>query len=262
MGSPKSRYLIFNELSELVGGESSPSIQNDIAASPPEQVLIRQWAAAAKASSQYDDPDWAAHQATGAPNTPDCGDHETAWASAEKFSVEWLEVGYETTVYPTEINIYESHTPTQIVKVEILDDTGNYHEVYLGAPEATSCPYVLNIPVENASYKAAAVKITIDQTVLNLPWDEIDAVELIGYSDAVPAQPSELASEGPSNPPPPSTGNSDNAARNWTNFTSADGLPDDNVQALAAATDGTLWIGMKEGGVSSFKNGKFTNFSV
>ena len=142
---------------------------------------IRQWAASARASSEYSNPDWAAHQATGAPDTLDCGDYETAWASVEGDSVDWLEVHYDTPVFPTEVNIYESHTPSQVVKVELIDTAGAYHPLYTATPEMKiDCPFLLTIPVNDANFQVAGVKITVDQSVLELPWDEIDAVELVG----------------------------------------------------------------------------------
>jgi hypothetical protein len=148
---------------------------------PPLQEEIRQWASSAEASSEYSSPDWSANQATGAPDTLYCGDMETAWASSEENGVDWLEVSYEIRVIPTEVNIYESHTPTQIVKVELVDSSGSYHEIYSAVPEMmVDCPFVLSVQVSNVDYLAVAVRVSVDQSVIDLPWDEIDAVELVG----------------------------------------------------------------------------------
>jgi hypothetical protein len=140
---------------------------------------LRQWANSARASSEYSNPDWAASQATGAPNTLECGDTQTAWASYNHNTVEWLEVSFGTPVTPTEINIYESYSPSQITSVEILDTRGVYHQVYTGEPKTTNCPYTLSVSVSGADYQAASVKITVDQSQ-GESWDEIDAVELVG----------------------------------------------------------------------------------
>lgn len=141
---------------------------------------IRQWAVSAVASSEYGDPSWAASQATGAPDTSTCGDYETAWASAASDTVEWIELSYDTPIYPTEVNIVQSYSPDQVISVEMIDAEGEYHAVYLGEPEEKAeCPYTLSIPVENADYLAVGVKITIDQSELG-NWNEIDAVELVG----------------------------------------------------------------------------------
>lgn len=67
--------------------------------------------------------------------------------------------------------------------MEVVDTEGNYHEVYTGEPKITDCPYILSISVTGADYVAARVKITIDQSRLDLPWDEIDAVQLVGNSN-------------------------------------------------------------------------------
>ncbi len=182
---------------EILGGNAPLPVANTAS-----RETIRQWASTASASSEYGNPDWAAQQATGAPDTLECGDIPTAWASAGKFTTEWLELRYDTPVTPTEINIYESHTPTQVVRVEILDMQGDYHEVYTAQPKMTDCPYILSVPVQEADYQAVGIKITVDQSQLNLPWDEIDAVELVGYADASPAiAQNEETEEVPDSPP-------------------------------------------------------------
>jgi hypothetical protein len=105
----------------------------------------------------------------------------SAWASADSTSVDWLEVRFDVPVTPTQVNIYESNSPSQVVKVEMIDAAGGYHEVYSATPKAEeTCPYVLSIQVNGANYQAVGAKITIDQSVLNLAWNEIDAVELVG----------------------------------------------------------------------------------
>lgn len=141
---------------------------------------VRQWASSATASSEYGNPDWAASQATGEPNTTVCGDFSTAWASAESYSVDWIELNYDVPVTPTQVNIYQTQNPSQVVKVELLDDGGAYHEVYSSKPQTTNCPYTLTVDVSGADYLATGVKLTIDQSQLELAWNEIDAVELVG----------------------------------------------------------------------------------
>jgi hypothetical protein len=147
---------------------------------------VRQWATSATASSEYGNPSWAASQATGAPDTiiEECADLPTAWASQGSDTVEWLELYYDTPVYPTEVNIIQTHSPDQVVMVELIDTEGTYHEVYTGEPENLweKCPYTLSILVW-ADYQAVGVKITIDQSVIEPTWNEIDAVELVGVSD-------------------------------------------------------------------------------
>jgi peptidoglycan hydrolase-like protein with peptidoglycan-binding domain len=157
---------------------------------------IRQWAKYAYASSSYGDPDWHATQATGAPDTlvDECQDLPTAWASEGSDTVEWLELVYETPVIPTEINIIQTHSPDQVVKVELIDSAGLYQEVYTGVPmdRWEECPYTLSIPV-NVNFAAGGLKITLDQSVIGTSWNEIDAVELVGFPvDGAASEPTEI----------------------------------------------------------------------
>jgi hypothetical protein len=145
---------------------------------------MRQWASTATASSEFDNPDQAATQATGAPDTFECQDLPTAWCPADYETVEWLELGYDVPVRPTEVNIVQTYSPDQVVKVELVDTDGTYHEVYTAEPVNLwdECLYTLSIPVE-ADYQAVGVRITIDQSVLDMSYNEIDAVELVGVSE-------------------------------------------------------------------------------
>jgi len=271
--------------------ESHPTDAPPVVVEASERVLVRQWASSAAASSEYSDPDWAAKQATGAPDTPDCGDRETAWASMEPDTIDWLEVGYDSAVTPTEVNIYESHTPSQVALVELIDINGDYHEVYSAVPEMKiDCPYILSIQIEDADFVAAGIKITVDQSVIELPWGEIDAVELVGYTESgemaqKPAAPTETTDSpdtikpsrpvGSTQPTEPAAGAeptqapsttqvdvTDLSGWTWTNYTSADGLSDDATLSVAVAEDGTVWAGNFNVGVSRIKDGAITNYGV
>jgi hypothetical protein len=147
---------------------------------PPQGGDIRQWAISAVASSEYGASDWSAMQATGAPDTPECGDQVTAWASATADTEEWIELTYATSVHPTQVNIFQTYYPNQVVRVELVDGFSEYHVVYTGEPKPMDeCPYTLSIPVKDADYAVAGIRITIDQSQLS-NWNEIDAVELVG----------------------------------------------------------------------------------
>ncbi len=154
-----------------------------------EEILsgeeIEQWAYYATASSEYGDFDWAAIQATGEPDTFECGDVVTAWASANGSTVDWLELEYAIPVYASQVNIIQTNSPDQVVTVELIDTEGVYHEIYTGEPQEKSdeCPYTLSIEVSEADYMATGVRITVDQTVIPATWNEIDAVELVGVTE-------------------------------------------------------------------------------
>jgi hypothetical protein len=149
----------------------------------PQVGEIRQWAASATASTEYGNPDWAASQATGAPNVTACSDNTSAWASIDGSTVQWLELTYATPVKPYEINIYQSYNPGQIVKVELFSSTGQTsYLAYTTAPvKIETCPQKLTLFLDGSNLNPISrIRITVDQTVLGVGWAEIDAVELVG----------------------------------------------------------------------------------
>jgi hypothetical protein len=149
-------------------------------AQPPIVGALQQWAVGAVASSEYSSPDYSAQQATGAPNTPQCGDIETAWASETSDGVDWLEVTFATAVIPTGVNIHETYYPGFINKVEVKDEAGLYYTVWDGTPGAVEeCPRVFSVAVSGVTVRVNAVRINVDQREGGY-WNEIDAVELVG----------------------------------------------------------------------------------
>jgi len=152
---------------------------------PPEIALqgaIRQWAVTAEASTSYADPEWAAEQANGVPDTSRCGDYQTAWASSGSDSVDWLELQFEMPVFVTGVNIVQTFNPNQVAKVELLGEFGRSITIYEQEPTQVDqpCPYTLSIAVDKTSQTYNTVRITVDQSVLGLGWNEIDAVQLVG----------------------------------------------------------------------------------
>lgn len=140
-----------------------------------------QWAVAAIASTQYGDESWAAHQATGAPDTPECGDIATAWATESSSGEDWLEVRFDRAVIPARIEIYETYNPGAVVMVEVADAQGGFREVVYTASVAVveDCPRVLTIDVSGIDQPIDAVTVYLDQREHN-GWNEIDAVGLYG----------------------------------------------------------------------------------
>jgi len=163
-----------------------PVVAGATATQPAAAGVLRQWAVGAVASSEYSSPDFSAQQATGAPNTAECGDSETAWASETSEGVDWLEVSFATAVLPTEINIRETNMPGFINKVEVKDEAGVYYTVWEGTPAIVEeCPRVLTVSVSGVNARVNAVRINLDQT--GGWWNEIDAVELVGQPSGAPA---------------------------------------------------------------------------
>ena len=143
---------------------------------------IRQWASAASASSQFDDPNWSANQALGEPDVFECGDNTSAWASLSNDTIEWIELTYRTAVTPTQINIFQNFNPSQVVEVQLIALDGSKYVAWEGYPEKVeTCPDMMTITLElTKKILVNKVRITIDQRVSGWGWNEIDAVELVG----------------------------------------------------------------------------------
>lgn len=143
---------------------------------------IRQWAVSAEASSSFADPEWAAEQATGSPNTPRCGDYQTAWATAGSDSVATITLKFPLAVHVTAVNIIQSFNPDQVTTVELIGPFERASIIYDQKPQQVDqpCPYTLAIPVERTEGRFDTIRVTLDQSVLGLGWNEIDAVELVG----------------------------------------------------------------------------------
>ncbi len=152
------------------------------AASGPQE--LRQWAVAAKASSEYGDSAWNAEQAVGAPNVEECGDNGLAWASFQSDGLDWIELSYATPVIPTAINIYQSFNPSQVIEVDLIATDGTTYLAWQGKPKKIStCPDLMEITFdEKQEMLVEKVVVYVDQSVLNLGWNEIDAVELVGLT--------------------------------------------------------------------------------
>ncbi len=147
---------------------------------PAAAEPINQWATSAIASSEFSSS-WAATNAIGPADTPDCGDYTTAWASGTSSGVDWIEVYYDVPVHATQVNIYESYNPDQVSLVELIDVDGNVVEAYSQTSETYDvCPMMLSIDLGETDFLVHGVRITVDQSVLGLGWNEIDAVELVG----------------------------------------------------------------------------------
>ena len=184
--------IILLLLMGLIVGCNSSSRSNsettvflDESTPPLQGGQVRQWAMSAEASSEFADPEWAAVQAIGAPDTLDCGDYQTAWATAGSDTEETLVLDYERSVHVTGINILQSFNPNQVVRVELVGVFDRAATVFEGQPMQVDqpCPYTLSIPIEKTEGRFSKVRVTVDQSVLGLGWNQIDAVELIGDID-------------------------------------------------------------------------------
>jgi hypothetical protein len=186
--SPEQEVEVLTEQPTL---ELSPTNQEQIPllTGPPssDQItrqgsFIRQWGSEAAATTEYADPEWSAENATGAPDTHLCGDYQTAYASSASDGIDTLAITYSVPVYATSLNIIQSFNPNQVVEVELIGIDGERFLVYSTPPVQIDqpCPFTLSMSFERTPVKVEAVHLKIDQSVLGLGWNEIDAVELVG----------------------------------------------------------------------------------
>ena len=143
--------------------------------------IVAQWASDASATSAYGNDGFSALQATGAPNTHECADSPTAWASETSTETAELTLTFDEAVIPAVINIYQNYTPGSITEVSLIDaKTGEIISINDSADssEAEPCPRVFVVtPLYDQPVNG--VVITLDQSIGG-NWNEIDAVELIG----------------------------------------------------------------------------------
>jgi enterochelin esterase-like enzyme len=211
-GAPEGVPLATARLAE-VGTPATPDLEALVKSGTPEEQarakavlklirdveagdtgLWKQWAASAKASSEYEgqgknDPsDWSARQACGKPDTDEAGDLPTAWASqASDGGEEWLELTYKAAVRPARVRIHETFNPGAVVKIEALDPEKNWHVLWKGKDTTAEAPGYLEVRFDPPNFATRVLRVTLDTSEVG-GWNEIDAVQLIGEptGEAVP----------------------------------------------------------------------------
>ena len=175
--------VTFFEAAPYSGSISADGEVSNLLSSGPQ--VIHQWASDATAGSEYSSTEWSAGQAIGAPDVDICGDNPNAWASAYSTGEDWIELTYDVPVNPTEINIIQSYSPSQVVEVDIVDLNGDTWIAWSGEPvEVDTCPDQMTISIElEEPLYINRVVVFIDQGVLDTDYVEIDAVELVGYPE-------------------------------------------------------------------------------
>jgi hypothetical protein len=138
-------------------------------------------------SSQYSTTNWSAQQVLGAPNTPNYGDIQSAWAPGPRNgSLEWISVGFGTAVYATGATIRESSGNGFVYRVDLIDTLGALHTVWSGVDN--SAPNVLadfSLSWAQTPYLVSGLKVYTNTDHNPSTWEEIDAIQLAGST--VPA---------------------------------------------------------------------------
>lgn len=142
---------------------------------------LRQWASEASATTEYSETSWGAVQAVGEPDTEECADVATAWASADAQGVDSLTLTYARPVIPTQVNVYQTFNPGSITSIQLITEDGDIIDVPDSAdrPGNTDCPGVFTVDITGVSEPVTGVIINVDQSNAD-GWNEIDAVELVG----------------------------------------------------------------------------------
>ncbi len=179
------------------GAVAPPPGADDAAPMPGNAEPIVQFASGATATSQFGDDNWSAQQATGEPNTFECGDIVTAWASASSTGVDTLEVTFDTAVVPLSISIFQTFTPGSITSVEVANSTTGETAIIPDSADPignTPCPGTFILTGLNVVFPVDTVRINVDQTIGG-NWNEIDAVQLVGTPAAVDGMTTEPLAE-------------------------------------------------------------------
>ncbi|MEO0565392.1 MAG: hypothetical protein AAF125_25015, partial [Chloroflexota bacterium] len=142
--------------------------------------MIRQWGSDAVATSEFSPTDWSAMQATGAPDSRECADLTTAWASETISNMDALTVFYDTPVFATQVTIYQNYNPGAIVRVDLIPADGSAPiEIPDSFDSGTPCPGTFSLSFDETSVAVFGVRIWLDQSLIG-DWNEIDAVQLVG----------------------------------------------------------------------------------
>jgi hypothetical protein len=126
---------------------------------------------------------WGPEQATGAPDTRDAGDLQTAWASLHADGgPEWLQLKYERPVAIAQVRIHETYNPGAVCKVTAILSSGQEKLLWEGQDPIRQAPAFFEVKAA-AEVVANTIVVHIDSDAVP-GWNEIDAVELVGKDGA------------------------------------------------------------------------------
>lgn len=138
---------------------------------------------------------WAASQALGSPNTTRYGDVDTAWAATQRNASggsepdEFLSVGFRRPVKASGFVIHENYGNGFVRRVEAIDLSGNTHLLWQGEDNSPSTLSGFSVTLsEPTDYTVRGLKIWVDIDHSS-DWEEIDAIELIGWATQETYQP-------------------------------------------------------------------------
>ena len=132
-------------------------------------------------SSQYSDSNWKASNVLGPPVSNGIyGDNVGAWCPSTSDQNQFLEVGFETSVFISSVKIYENYHGGAVTKIEALNGENNYVTLWSAVSPATTTQYNIFQPQFSiTNFKSNQIRLTITQANRNL-FSEIEAIELLG----------------------------------------------------------------------------------
>lgn len=164
----------------LDGGDGNDTLYSD---SP----ILTQWASQVIAfSNQYSPTLYSAANALGAPNAfaynnPNNGNN--VWGQQfGNMGIQSLTVGFASPALATGVVVREAANNGFVTQIELLDTNDVFHTVFSGV-DPTPGGAVTNFTVSFAQtdYLVKGVKISVNTAINGSAFEEIDAVQLIGY---------------------------------------------------------------------------------
>ncbi len=122
---------------------------------------------------------WGPEAACGAPDTPQPGDHRSAWATKEQDRAdEWILLEYDTPVPVSAIEIHETHKPGAVQSIAIFTHRGEELELWKNKDVGPTkqAGRVLQVDLAHG-FEVQRVKLYLASEAV-AGWNEIDAVGL------------------------------------------------------------------------------------
>ncbi|XP_048247981.1 speckle-type POZ protein-like [Haliotis rufescens] len=144
--------------------------------------VLQQWASTViNFSSQYDSNGWPASAAVGPPRVyPRYGDIEGAWAQRTRDNKQFIELGYDTAVHVSGINIYETLHSGGVKRVSVRSPGGTWETLWeTGKVKVFQESRIFSPDIKTPNFRTKEVRLDVDCSVAQ-SWVEIDAVELVG----------------------------------------------------------------------------------
>jgi outer membrane protein OmpA-like peptidoglycan-associated protein len=148
-----------------------------------------QWASKVlQVSSELTPGQYSAQQALGKPNVlPGGGQNPNAWVPDKPDRKEFIKLGFDTPANVRQIAIAESFNPSALYRILLYDENDNEYVVSTLSPKVVPLKSrMLNIFIEETSYKAVAIKLEFDGAAVP-DYYGIDAVAITGANYPVVA---------------------------------------------------------------------------